>query len=189
MKSSETDILIIPGYDGSDPGHWQHRLAQKLSSARIVEQPDWKMPSLTEAVVQIVKALQHPHSKPVVFITHSAGGNLVAHAMQMIKEQALKDKVKGAFLVTPPCDEALSKLQGLDPAFLPTPRDPLPFPSALVASSDDPFATLEQSADLALAWGSQFVEAGPAGHINMASGHGPWPEGMMRFAGFLSKLQ
>jgi hypothetical protein len=57
-----------------------------------------------------------------------------------------------------------------------------------VASSNDPHATLEHSADLAAAWGSKFVEAGAAGHINADSGHGPWPEGMMSFAGFLSRL-
>jgi uncharacterized protein len=47
---------------------------------------------------------------------------------------------------------------------------------------------MEDSASLALAWGSLLVEAGEAGHIDHTSGHGPWPEGMMRFAGFLSKL-
>ena len=49
--------------------------------------------------------------------------------------------------------------------------------STLVASSNDPYATLEHSADLAAAWGSKFVEAGAAGHINAESGHGPWPGG------------
>jgi uncharacterized protein len=82
----------------------------------------------------------------------------------------------------------LSEWRSRDPVFVPLPRDPFPFPSVLIASSNDPNATLEESADLALAWGAQLVEAGEAGHIDEASGHGPWPEGMMRFAGFLSKL-
>jgi uncharacterized protein len=87
------------------------------------------------------------------------------------------------------CRQAsLRALDGIDPAFAFLPRDPLPFPSLLVASSDDPYCTMEEAVDLASAWGSQLVEAGAAGHINAASGHGPWPEGMMRFAGFLSKL-
>ena len=88
-----------------------------------------------------------------------------------------------------PSAEALAGLSGIDPAFKAIPRDPLPFPSIFVASSNDPFSTMEQSADLSLAWGSDLVEAGDAGHINAASGHGPWPEGLMRFAGFLSKLK
>ena len=188
MKSSETDILILPGYGGADPGHWQQRLAQKLSAARIVEQADRDMGSLA-AAVGVVEAALKGASKPVVFVTHSAGGQLLAHAMQMIADHDVKAKARGGFLVAPPCDDALKRLQGLDPAFVPTPRGPLPFPSILVASSNDPHATLEQSADIALAWGSQFAEAGEAGHINVASGHGPWPEGLMRFAGFLSKLK
>jgi predicted alpha/beta hydrolase family esterase len=32
------------------------------------------------------------------------------------------------------------------------------------------------------------VDAGDAGHVNTESGHGPWPEGLMRFAGFLKQL-
>lgn len=187
MKSSETDILVLPGYGGADDGHWQHRLTQKLSAARIIQQPDWQLGSLTAAVERVANAMA-AMEKPIVFVTHSAGGILLAHTMLQIDDAALRSKAKGAFIVTPPSDDAMSKLEGLDPAFLPTPREPLPFPSALVASSDDPHATMEELADLALAWGSKFVEAGAAGHINVASGHGPWPEGMMSFAGFLSRL-
>jgi hypothetical protein len=30
---------------------------------------------------------------------------------------------------------------------------------------------------LAKRWGAEFVDMGEAGHINVASGFGPWPEG------------
>jgi predicted alpha/beta hydrolase family esterase len=33
------------------------------------------------------------------------------------------------------------------------------------------------------------IDAGEAGHINADSGHGPWPEGTMVFAKFLSQLK
>ena len=45
----------------------------------------------------------------------------------------------------------------------------------------------EVAEDIAGAWGSLFIDAGEAGHINAASGHGPWPEGSMTFASFLSR--
>ena len=80
------------------------------------------------------------------------------------------------------------KYSGAARDFEPVPLVPLPFPSVLVASRNDPFCTPQRAADLAEAWGSEFVDAGDAGHIDVASGHGPWPEGLMRFAGFLSKL-
>jgi uncharacterized protein len=187
MKSSETDILVIAGYEGAGPAHWQTRMVSKLSTARLVQQPDWTYSSLSMAVAEVVQAVRDA-TRPVVFVAHSAGSSLVAHAAPSLAQLNVLERVKGAYLVAPPSSRALLELQAMDPAFGLVPRDPLPFPSVLVASSNDPFATLEESADLALAWGSQFTEAGDAGHINTASGHGPWPEGMMRFAGFLSKL-
>ncbi len=35
---------------------------------------------------------------------------------------------------------------------------------------------------------SIFADAGEAGHINAESGHGPWPEGSMTFAHFMTRL-
>jgi uncharacterized protein len=187
MKTSETDLLIVPGTGGAEPEHWQSRIAAKLATARIVEQPDWSMASLSLAVGEIVDAVRRAE-RPVVMIGHSAGTSLIAHSVASLKQLELITRVRGAFLIAAPSERTLAASQHIDPAFAAIPRDPLPFPSILVASSNDPHATLEEAADLAMAWGSQFVEAGEAGHINVASGHGPWPEGLMRFAGFLSKL-
>ncbi len=187
MKSSETDILIIPGYEGSGPVHWQSRMVGKLSTARIVDQPDWLHTSQTVAVAQIVKAVTEA-TRPVVFVAHSLGNILVAQAVPALTAADVIDRVKGAYLVAVPTARALSVLAAVDPAFAKIPRDPLPFRSVLVASSNDPFASLEEAADISTAWGSKLIEAGEQGHINTASGHGPWPEGMMSFAGFLSRL-
>ncbi len=187
MKSSETDILIIPGYEGAGPVHWQTRMAGKLSTARIVDQPDWLHSSLGVAVDQIVRAVGQAQ-RPVVFVAHSLGNILVAQTVPALAGAGLIDRVKGAYLVAVPTARALSVLAAVDPAFADIPRDPLPFPSVLVASSNDPYASLEDAADISAAWGSKLIEAGEQGHINTASGHGPWPEGMMSFAGFLSRL-
>ncbi|MGG2475503.1 alpha/beta hydrolase, partial [Rhizobium sp. BR5] len=73
--------------------------------------------------------------------------------------------------------------------FGPYPRDPLPFPTITIASRNDPFGTYEHADDIAAAWGSQLIDAGMSGHINAESGHGPWPEGGMVFAQFLSRLK
>jgi predicted alpha/beta hydrolase family esterase len=187
MKSSETDILIVAGHTGAGPDHWQTRLITKLKAARLVEQDDWLYGSLDVAIARIVNAVATA-PKPVVFVGHSVGSALVPHAISALTTAKVVDRIKGAFLVTPPSEKSLATLHGIDARFQHIPRDPLPFPSVLVASSNDPYATLEDSADMALAWGSKLIEAGAAGHINMESGHGPWPEGMMSFAGFLSRL-
>lgn len=96
--------------------------------------------------------------------------------------------MRAAFLVAPPSQRVLATLPQVDPRFAHVPTDPLPFPSVLVASRDDPYATYEESEAMALDWGSAISDAGNAGHINDESGHGPWPEGLMRFAGFLKTL-
>ncbi len=54
----------------------------------------------------------------------------------------------------------------------------LPFPSTVVASSNDPYVSLERARYFAQCWGSQFVDLGAAGHINTASGLGDWPAGV-----------
>jgi uncharacterized protein len=58
----------------------------------------------------------------------------------------------------------------------------------LVASRNDPYCSYERAEDFAYAWGAVVVDAGESGHINAASGHGPWPEGLMRLAGFMKGL-
>jgi uncharacterized protein len=184
MKSSETDILLIPGFEPITPNHWQSRIVAKLSTARFV---DVAYPSLTDSVGAIAAAVSDA-KRPVLFIAHSAGAALVAHAMPSLVQIGRADSVRGAYLVAPTSGRAVTEIAALDPAFADLPREPLPFPSVLVASHTDPHSTLEEAADLALAWGAQMVEAGDAGHINEASGHGPWPEGIMRLAGFMSKL-
>ena len=56
-------------------------------------------------------------------------------------------------------------------------RKTLPFPSILVASRDDNRCPFELAAGLARDWGSEFVDAGHAGHLNAESGLGDWPQG------------
>ena len=80
------------------------------------------------------------------------------------------------------------RLDAAASGFAPLPLDPLPFPSVMVASSNDPYCRIDRATVLANAWGSTLVEAGDLGHINGESGHGPWPEGVLRFGSFLSSL-
>jgi uncharacterized protein len=181
MKISETDILIIPGYTSSGPEHWQTRWEQKIQSARRVEQRDWLKPHFNEWQDNVVAAVDAA-TRPVVLVAHSLGAITVVHAAKRLT------KVKGAFLVAPPGETYMVEHEDVDLKFADVPRDPLPFPSVLVASRNDPFCPHLEAEEWAYAWGSAFSDAGDSGHINTDSGHGPWPEGLMRFAGFLSKL-
>ncbi len=59
--------------------------------------------------------------------------------------------------------------------WLPVPRAPLPFASIVAASRNDPLATFDRVESMAQAWGSRLIDLGSVGHLNPASGFGPWP--------------
>jgi uncharacterized protein len=186
MRISDADILFIPGLGNSGPEHWQTRWEQKLSTGRRVEQKDWERPRLIDWTSRIAEEVARSGGadRPVVLIAHSLGNLALLHAAPRL---AL-GKIAGAYLITPPSDASIEALPEVDPAFVPVPMERLPFPSVLVASSSDPYGSLADAQAKAQAWGSVFVDAGEAGHINTASGHGPWPEGLMRLATFLKTL-
>ncbi len=182
MKVKDADILIVPGYTNSGPDHWQTRWEGKLSSARRVEQAEWSKPVVEDWTANIARAVNEAE-KPLVIVAHSLG---VAAAIQALPQ--FTRPVAGAFLVAVPdvANPAIRPRHLM--TFGPYPRERLPFPSAMIASRNDPFCAFDVAEELARDWGSLFVDAGEAGHINADSGHGPWPEGSMTFAHFLAHL-
>ena len=182
MRSRDADILIIPGLGGSGPDHWQSRWQAKLPNAVRVEQADWDHPDAADWSARIVEAVARCE-RPVVAVAHSLGVIALARAAQRLGQP-----MKGAFMVAPPSEGALIAIPEVDPAFRPFPTVPLPFRSLLVGSRTDPYAAADETAALATTWEATFLDAGEAGHINSLSGHGPWPEGLMAFGGFLNRL-
>lgn len=183
MRVSDVDILIVPGWTGSGPDHWQSRWEQRLKTARRIVQDDWDQPVLATWMTRIADEVAKA-TRPVVLVAHSCGVATVVHTSHHLP----RDRVIGAYLVAPASEAATREIPGIDSAFTPFPRDPLPFPSVLVASRDDALCSYDDAGDLALSWGSTLVDAGTVGHLNTASGHGPWPEGAMRFGLFLKHL-
>jgi len=181
MRTSDVDILIVPGHGGSGPDHWQSRWERQLSTARRVHQPNWDAPDLAAWAERIV-ATAEGATRPVVVVAHGLGVHAVARAAD-----ALEGRIAGAFLVAPPdLDDAARLPDALAGLGVPTPR--LPFTSLVVASRTDPWCDYARAEAIAAAWGAPVVDAGDAGSLDSASGYGPWPEGLMRFAGFLKTL-
>lgn len=182
MRSADCDILVVPGYTNSGSDHWQSRWQERLSTARRVTQASWDHPEpgpWRDAVIAAVQAAR----RPVVLVAHSLGVVACVQAAPYLPEGS----VAGAFLVALP-DIEQPDMPAVLRAFAPIPRAPLPFPSVLVISRTDPYAAYDRAAGFADAWGADLVDAGESGHLNVESGHGPWPEGLMRFAGFLRTL-
>lgn len=183
MRLSDADILFVPGKGNSGPGHWQRRWAERFSTGSVVEQENWSRPDRQ----QWVGVLQHEimmATRPVVLIGHSLGVMTIAHTAALLADT----KVRGAFLVAPSDPERDRGVARGVKTFAPVPTDPLPFPSMLIASSNDIYCTLERAAEFATAWGSDFHVAGEMGHINADSGHGPWPEGLMMLTRLMQRL-
>lgn len=183
MKLSECDILILPGLGNSGPGHWQLRWAERMSNASIVQQAEWHEPELDDWVETIDQAARLT-TRPVVLVAHSLAVTALVHAASI-----LPSNVRGAFLVSPPDIEQSPAAPPEVAPFRPIPRDPLPFPSMVVASTNDPLCSVDRAVEFATCWGSDFHLAGEAGHINLASGHGPWPEGLLMFTRLMQRLK
>ena len=183
MKVSDAEILIVPGYTNSGPDHWQSRWQAKLSTARRVEQAEWSKPVRDDWTARLVEEVDRA-TKPVVLVGHSLGS-----AVCVLAAPEVGRKVAGAFLVAPPDTSNPAIRPKHLMTFGPYPRDPLPFPSLVVASRNDPFCAHDVAEDLAASWGSLFLDGGESGHINADSGQGPWPEGILVFGKFLAQLK
>jgi uncharacterized protein len=165
-------FLIVPGWNGSGPGHWQTIWEQRHAKFRRIEQDNWHRPSRRRWVQGIQAAVQQAPA-PVFLVAHSLGCLAVAHWAEGVDT----GMVGGALLVAPPWLTVSDSCPPELLEFLPMPTERLPFPSILAASEDDPYLPIELAPRLARAWGSEFVDLGRQGHVNIASGHGDWPEG------------
>lgn len=167
MKSAPVRVLIVPGLHDSGPTHWQTWLQQSTRGALRVQQHDWAVPDLERWADRIDATLAREPRGPWVAAAHSFGCLALVRWLQ--RQRGAHD-VRSALLVAP----ADPLKFGVGDAL---PCAPLPIPSTLVGSRNDPWMPFGSSVNWARAWGSQFVDLGHAGHVNVASGHGPWPLG------------
>ncbi len=167
-------ILLIPGLDGSGPGHWQRRWAEEMEDAQMVDLGLWEKPHRNTWINRLNLAVQRA-GRPVVLVAHSLGCLLTAWWAKF-EQPGWSSPVIGALLVAPPEVDFFPRDDRLN-GFAPTPADGLPFPSILVASRNDPWIGFPTAKLLAKQWGSEFEDAGDAGHINADSKIGSWDEG------------
>lgn len=160
--------LIIPGIDGSPEPHWQHWWASRDPSALIVHQDDWTNPTPEAWEAEVAGAvLQHPGA---ILVAHSLGCLVVARLLASWPQL----RISGALLVAPADPRRSRRLA----RFADTPRPAFPVPATVAASRNDPWMAFEDARTLARDWGARFVDMGNAGHVNLAAGFGPWPEGI-----------
>ncbi|NKI98261.1 alpha/beta hydrolase [Novosphingobium sp. SG707] len=166
-------VLTVPGLGNSGPDHWQTRWEAIHPHCRRVELGLWDRPHRNTWINQLNLALRRAPG-PVLLAAHSLGCHAVTAWAAMEPDAA--SLVAGALLVAPPEVDFFP----LDPrvsAFSPTASGPLPFPSLLLASRNDPYCGQPAARVLARMWGARFLDAGALGHINAESGLGDWEEG------------
>ena len=163
--------LLLPGWQGSGPGHWQCRWAEEYGDT-LVEQDDWIWPRRGDWMARLEEVLL-TEPAPVLLVAHSLGCHLVAAWSAWSRHT---DRVRAALLVAPPDTEGAAlppQLFGWRPAV----RQTLRFPAQLVYSADDPYSGVDASVRLAADWGARPLDLGACGHVNAESGLGDWPVG------------
>jgi predicted alpha/beta hydrolase family esterase len=167
----EPKVLILPGWQGSGPLHWQMRWVA-LHGDVVVAQHDWMRPLRGDWLSRLDDVLSDLDG-PVYLAAHSLGCIQVA-AWAVVSAQT--HKVKGALLVAPG-DVAATHLQDLFSSWRPVEMKKLPFKSILVGSQNDPYCTADRAQAFAKAWGSDYLDLGFKGHVNAESNLGDWPDG------------
>ncbi len=177
MRIADVDLILIPEWLAlgecsapDDHDHWISRWQRNLSTARWLQENGV---SPSQALIDQANET----ARPVVVITHGAGAAVLIDCAEALGATT----VIGAFMVAPAVD--WPRFSGTAP----TPAR-LPFASVIIAADNQPDATPVQLADFARQVDGYFVPAGATYRIDSNSGHGPWPEGLMRLGWFLKRL-
>lgn len=169
--------VIVPGVGGSEAEHWQSWLQQQLVSSSRVQQKYWDRPVLSEWVAQFVKTVTAAKA-PVQIVAHSFGCLTSVAALAEYPE--LSAKVKHLILVAP-ANPARFGEAGFARHSLTNYKQyfhqlKLDVPTTLLISENDPWLAYVDALQLAQAWKLMPINLGKVGHINVASGFGPFPE-------------
>jgi predicted alpha/beta hydrolase family esterase len=164
--------LIIPGLGNSGPEHWQTFFEQSGNNFLRIQQKEWDAPDCNDWISTFDKMVSRFDPAHTILIGHSLGCATIAHWARKYNKM-----VKAAMLVAPSDVEAPIYAFPAT-GFAPMPLQKLPFKTLVVASTNDPWVSLERANFFADHWGSELINIGDAGHINAASGHGPWMEGL-----------
>ena len=179
----ESNVLIAAGLWDSGPQHWQTLWQARHPQWLRVPHRDYNNPVREEWVAELDAAIAQCEGPPLL-VAHSLGCVTIAHWAR----SGSMLKIAGAFLVAPADVDADSYPVDKN-GFAPVPLEPLPFPSLVVSSANDPFVTASRARAFATAWGSQFADIGDKGHVNGDSKLGEWEEGYQLLDRFYRTVQ
>ncbi|MEU5698039.1 RBBP9/YdeN family alpha/beta hydrolase [Streptomyces aurantiacus] len=170
--------VILPGIDGSDEKHWQSLWENEWGASAVRIAPaSWSRPDLSDWVAAVQAAYEVASERDgqddqVVLVAHSLGCWAAAQWLERVRPDGVT-----AFLVAPPNPQGPAFPRAAASTFLGVSARPLPCPSLMVASDDDPYCDPTASASFAQGWQAQPSFVGSHGHINSDSGLGDWQAG------------
>ena len=109
------------------------------------------------------------HHPDCVLVGHSLGAVLIARLLARWPQLS----VRAALLVAPAETEGNDRIG----QFGRIPEARFDIPATVVASRNDPWMRFARASALSRSWGADLVDLGFVGHINVASGFGPWAKG------------
>ena len=175
--------LILAGFQDSGRLHWQSLWSDGDPRYIKLAHDSWDAPDRHVWVRELQAAMPDIGSDTVI-VAHSLGCLLTA----FWAASATSQRVRGAFLVAPPNPSRPDSSPAIT-NFRDPPRQPLPFPSVVIGSDDDPCASQDFMAGLARDWGSRFVPVSGAKHIGTMSRVGRWPAGQALLEEFIAGLR
>lgn len=171
-------FLVLHGWQGSGPDHWQSWLVDRLRSRRehvvYPDLPERDHPQLEAWLIALQDSIATiPRERELVVICHSLAVLLWLH-----HEARGGSGASRVLLVAPPC--ASCGIHELGSFFeVPTRGDAhrSGMPRLLVASDNDPYCPgSDPTAEYAERFEIPSIVLLGAGHINVDAGYGPWPE-------------
>lgn len=181
LNENGFQILLVPPWENASAEHWMSHWQRKYPNFLRVEHREWINPEKDDWIATLDKYVSE-QTKPVILVAHSLGTITVAHWANDSGR-----RIAGAFLVAPPDVERADAPAEIK-TFAPVPLAKFGFPSAVAASENDNYISLERAAFFAGKWGSRFINIGAAGHINVKSGHGEWRQGEELLAEFVEQI-
>jgi uncharacterized protein len=174
MTSSVRTVVLLHGYEGNGPTHWQTWLAAALPrhgvAVRYPSLPDPFAPDLTawSQALDVVLAADEPTGRVVV--AHSLACHLWAH----VAAAASRPLADRAVLVAPP---GVAETTANFPLLPPGPLDASTLARAagrtdVVLGGGDPWRA---DPDEFRSGGLDLVEVAGGAHLNADAGLGPWP--------------
>ena len=175
--ASRPRLVVVPGLHGSGAEHWQSWLQGQVDGALRVEQDDWRTPDLERWSERVAATLASLGGGPHVVVAHSFGCLATVRAAARHPSLGIAQ-----VLLVAPAEPSRFDVGAV------LPQSRLAVRSCVVASDNDPWMSATQAHAWALRWGSDWINLGNAGHINVDSGYGPFPLAREWAAGALNRL-